>query len=188
MTNHINNINNYSTVIQTLQAVDVEKIEQHLNQRPNARLLVLNLDDLNADILNQLKAMQFKMVLLHENFKIVEDIQSTQLKAIQLNMDGCRQLVAIENIVRLEACGNYTYVHLKNYTKPVLTSKTLKFYVKQLCEKTFVRPHQSYLVNRHFIEKVVLKPKAVLILKDGSQIAISRRKLREFRQWKRVGL
>ncbi len=188
MTNHINNINNYSTVNDRLQTVDVEKIEQHLNQRTNTKLLILNLDDLNADILNQLKASQCKMVLLHENFKIVEETQSTQQKPIQLNMDGCRQLVAIENIVRLEANSSYTYIYLKNRTKPVLTSKTLKFYVKQLCEKTFVRPHQTHLVNRHFIEKVVLKPKAVLLLKDGSNISISRRKLREFRQWKRVSL
>jgi len=65
---------------------------------------------------------------------------------------------------------------------PILTSRTLKFYINQLSEDAFVRPHQSHLVNRHFIHQVELKPEPCLILKNGMKICIARRKLNIFRK------
>jgi len=166
-----------------LQPVEINKIEKHLNKNNSSKLLVLNLEDVNADIINQLKKKQCRMMLIDNNFQIVEEPRINQVQYIQLTIDGCRQLVAIKNIIRFEASGSYTYVHLKNYDKPILTSKTLKFFVNQLDENTFVRPHQSHLVNRYFIEAFVLKPKAIVILKDGTKIFIARRKVRAFKKW-----
>lgn len=72
---------------------------------------------------------------------------------------------------------------LSNLAKPVLTSKTLKFYVDQLVDDAFVRPHKLHLVNRHYIHQVVLKPEPYLLLKDRAKIGITRRKLSAFRKW-----
>lgn len=188
MTNNSNNINNQLTVNNFFQTVDKDKIEKHLNKSNSPKLLVLNLNDLNANIINQLKEKQCRMLLLNENFKIVEYAKINQIQRIQLTIDGCRQSVAVKNIMRFEASGSYTYVFLKDHDKPVLTSKTLKFYADQFSEDTFVRPHQSHLVNRNFVNAFVLKPKPTLILKDGCKISIARRKLSAFKKWSSIGI
>jgi len=106
MTNHISNINSLSTANNMLQSAVIDKIKKHFNQNKNTQLLVLNLEDLNADIINQLKQKQCKMMLLNSNFKVLEHTQPNQ---IQLKIDGCRKLVSIKNIIRFEASGSYTY-------------------------------------------------------------------------------
>ncbi len=179
MINQFTNINKQSTS----QTIEQAEMETFMNQQPNkAKLVVLNLNDLNADILSMLKARQCNMVLLNENFKIVEEV-ADEVKTIQqlaLTINGEKQVVAIQQIIRFEASGNYTNNYLKNKAKPVLTSKTLKYYAKRLDDTTFLRPHQSHLVNSAFVEELVLKPVAHLILKDGNQIHISRRKRKMF--------
>jgi len=105
----------------------------------------------------------------------------TKPSYIKLKIDGSTKCIPFHKIVRLEACSNYTRFYLGNGIKPVLTSKTLKYYIEQLDVNTFVRPHQSHLVNRKFIDEVVLKPKPHLILKEGEKISISRRRLKALR-------
>lgn len=180
MTNQISSKNNQSTIQTVSKMVEQDKIEAFFNQPNNSKLVVLNLNDLNADILNHLKAKQCTMLLLNENFDIVEDVKTKQIQYIQLKINGCTQLVSVKNIIRFEACGNYTNIHLINKAKPVLTSRTLKYYAERLDETTFLRPHQSHLINNAFIDKVILKPTAHLVLKDGKQISIARRKLKMF--------
>jgi len=120
--------------------------------------------------------------LLNENFKITEDVlkdlKTKQLQHISLTINSTKQVVRVEHIIRFEASGNYTKIYLKYETKPVLTSRTLKYYVKQLDNATFLRPHKSHLVNSAFVDEVILKPKANLILKNGKQIRIARHHLK----------
>jgi len=164
-------------------ALKGDQVEAYLNKNNNSKLLVLKLDDLNAAIIQQLQERQCGMILLNENFKIVKQAKPDKIKHIQFSIDGHKRSVAIENIIRLEACGNYTYVYIKNETKPVLTSKTLKYYVNQFDDDDFLRPHQSHLVNRHFIHQVLLKPQPYLLLKDGVKICIARRRFSIFKDW-----
>jgi len=175
MTNNINSINSLSANNNILPTVEVKNIEKHLNKSKNSKLLVLNLDDLNVDILNQLKEKQCRMVLLNQNFKIVEERKANSIQQIHITIDGYKQSVAIENIVRFEAYGNYTYIHLKNRTKPVLTSRTLKYYVGLISEENFIRPHHKHLINLLYVNGL---NKAKLIeLKDGTTIIVSRRRM-----------
>jgi len=104
-------------------------------------------------------------------------------KHIKLKFDGVTKEIPLEKIIRLEACSNYTQFYFRDSIKPVLTSKTLKFYTEQLDKNTFVRPHKSHFVNRNFIKQIVLKPEPHLILKEGKKICISRRRIGVFRNW-----
>lgn len=78
----------------------------------------------------------------------------------------------INDIVCCKADGNYTQVITLN-TKPILVSKTLKFYEEILAEHGFLRVHQSSLVNANHILGLSGNN---LQLKNGDSIEISRRK------------
>lgn len=83
----------------------------------------------------------------------------------------------LDQIIRLQGEGNYTNIFIKN-RKPVLASKTLKYYEEMLTEFGFIRTHKSHLVNPKFIAKLMADHDLVELL-DGSRVEISRRKKEE---------
>jgi two-component system LytT family response regulator len=78
-----------------------------------------------------------------------------------------------EDIVRLEASSNYTYIHLTNRAK-VFTARVLKDFVSHLEPMGFIRTHRTHLVNREHIASV--SPEGKVIMRDDSIAEISRRK------------
>jgi two-component system LytT family response regulator len=74
----------------------------------------------------------------------------------------------------MQGDGNYTFIHFKD-KKPIVTSKTLKHYEEMLEEFGFIRTHKSHLVNPLHILKLA-PDRDCLLLTDGSQVDISRRK------------
>lgn len=78
----------------------------------------------------------------------------------------------VTDILRCEASNNYTYIYLKNGGKH-LVAKTLKEYEEALKEYHFLRTHKSHLVNMSQVVKVIREQ---LVLSDGSQVEMSRRR------------
>jgi len=86
----------------------------------------------------------------------------------------------VEEIIRLEAESSYTHIHLSN-RKPFIASKTLRHFEDMLEEFNFIRTHKSHLVNpKHIIR--ISNDNSFLILSDGSQVEISRRKKEEVQE------
>ena len=113
----------------------------------------------------------------HNNVeKITETVSA--LKLVIPFYDRKRS-VAVDEIVRLEGCGNYTKFFLKDGTK-VLVSRTLKEYENMLIGQTFVRVHKSCIVNLGFVRKFFIKKEGELELTDGQQVKISRRRAQVF--------
>jgi two-component system LytT family response regulator len=84
------------------------------------------------------------------------------------------EIINLKEILYLQGDNGYTTVFLNN-GKKVVTSKTLKDYEELLPGTTFLRTHQSYLVNELYIGRY--RPKESLIyLKNGTQIPVSSRK------------
>ena len=81
------------------------------------------------------------------------------------------------DIIRCEGMSNYTKFYLSNY-HPILTSKTIKEYEEILIPHKFIRVHKSHLVNAEFVTGYVQQINN-LILKDGTQIEVSRRRKKE---------
>jgi two-component system, LytTR family, response regulator len=79
---------------------------------------------------------------------------------------------ATEEIVRLEACSNYTNIYFTN-KKKMLTSKVLKDFAAVLEPMGFVRTHRTHLVNRQHIAFV--SNTGDIVMKDESTAEISRR-------------
>jgi two-component system LytT family response regulator len=86
----------------------------------------------------------------------------------------------LKRIVKIEGNRNYSYLHLSDNTK-LLSSKTLGFFEEILSDKHFFRCHRSYLVNGVFIKGI--KKATHFLLKNDSEVPISRRKKNAAKSW-----
>jgi two-component system LytT family response regulator len=87
-------------------------------------------------------------------------------------------VVNIEDIIRCKADNNYTTFYFKDNSK-ILVSKTLKYYADMLKEVSFLRVHQSHLVNTKFIKEFIKSDGGYLMLTDNSNVPVSIRKRNE---------
>lgn len=80
---------------------------------------------------------------------------------------------SIDDIIRLEATSNYTWVHFLTQ-KPLLLAKVLKELEPVLLPLGFLRTHRSHLVNKNKVAKIGLNN--IVVMNDESVAAISRRR------------
>lgn len=78
--------------------------------------------------------------------------------------------VKVDDIVKCEADGNYTYFNLSN-SKRLLASNYLKYYEELLVQKGFFRANRSVLVNIKYIQSIYKKQ--TIILKNRDKITVS---------------
>lgn len=111
---------------------------------------------------------QKQISIIQENFnsqKILDKIALHSLNSVAI--------VLVRDIVYCKGDGPYTSFHLRNGNK-IMVSKPLKYYEELLHPPYFLRSHQSYLVNRDFIEKIAKSEH--LVLKTQEEIPISLRR------------
>lgn len=107
---------------------------------------------------------------LYKNF--IQNI-SSQKKKLALPGTSTIKYVGIDEIIRLQADRNYTHLFFVG-GKQFLAAKTLKEYEEILPAESFIRVHRMHLVNNQFIKEY--EREGTLILKDGTNIEVSRRK------------
>ncbi len=83
------------------------------------------------------------------------------------------EFIHVNDIAYLQADNNYTWVHLLSKQKYYLT-RTLKEMAAMIHFPQFFRSHQSYYVNLNHVKKYVRGQGGYLVLKDGTQIPVSR--------------
>lgn len=111
-----------------------------------------------------------------QNYSLI----SNQTNAyVWLPIKAHKAKVPVKDIIRLEAYSNYTKFYIKGCENLVVVSRTLKHYQQKFKEQEFVRPHQSHLVNRAYIDAYTTQNGGFLILKDDTRIEVSRRKKRD---------
>jgi two-component system LytT family response regulator len=85
------------------------------------------------------------------------------------------QVVDIQNIMYIEASSNYSNFYFTN--RPLIcASKPLHEYATLLDDNHFVRVHKSYAVNLDHIQEYVKGEGGYVILTNGKEIEVSRRK------------
>jgi two-component system LytT family response regulator len=117
---------------------------------------------------------------------------SLQLEALLYNLrDGLKSprialptsrgidFVDAGDILYCNAESNYTHVMLNGQKKYTL-SKTLKDVEEMLEHLNFFRVHQSYLINFNHMQRYVRDDGGYVVMQDGAQIPISKRKKEEF--------
>ena len=78
-----------------------------------------------------------------------------------------------KDIIRIEADRSYSWFYLTGDRK-ILVSKNLKEYQDLLGDRSFFRPHNSFLINLRYVKKYVKKEGGYILMTDGSQIPVAR--------------
>jgi two-component system LytT family response regulator len=128
--------------------------------------------------------------------RIKEKQQSIPGKKLELLLDNlqqkkeARQRIAVpagngleflklDAIIYLEASINYTQLFVTG-DKTFLVSRTLKDFEDMLPQERFIRIHNSYIVNKAFVEKYIRGDGGQAVLSNGVVLDISKRKKAEF--------
>lgn len=84
-------------------------------------------------------------------------------------------VLKLEEIVYCEAERSYTIFHLEN-KKTVTVSRPLIDYDALLKDTPFLRIHKSFLINLYHVREYVRGEGGTVILADGTELEVSRRK------------
>lgn len=87
--------------------------------------------------------------------------------------------INIQDLIRCHSDGSYTSFHLVS-GKKILASKPIGEYEELLQEERFFRIHRSYLVNLDHIKKYVKGEGGYVVMSDGAEVEVSRRKKNDF--------
>ena len=98
---------------------------------------------------------------------------------ISLSTSEGVHLVEHQEIIRLEAQKSYTEVLLRNNTK-LLLSKSMGELEKRLPDEHFFRVHSGHLVNVNCVRQMSNKDGGYLVMTDGSQVPLARRRKQDF--------
>ena len=98
---------------------------------------------------------------------------------IALPVGDAMQFMQPDEIIRCESDSNYTHIFLAN-GKKITMAKTLKEVEENIHGNPFFRVHQSHLINMNHISKYIKGDNAYLIMKDGTQIGVSRNRKEVF--------
>jgi two-component system LytT family response regulator len=112
--------------------------------------------------------------------KLLESIGSRKNERIALpSMEGI-MMVDIKDILYCESENNYTYIHLVDGSK-LLVSKTLKSIEAMIgSEDIFFRVHHSYLVNMKCVQQYIKGDGGEVLLKNGKRLMVSRTRKSSF--------
>ena len=94
-------------------------------------------------------------------------------QSIVLHTISQTHIVMVQDIVYCKGDGPYTFFYLEN-GKNLLVSKPLKHYEEILSAPWFLRTHQSYLVNKNFVDTI--SKSEYLVLKNKEEIPVSSRR------------
>ena len=110
------------------------------------------------------------------------------LKSLQTLQDKDKKLpvptaegvlfLPVADIIRAEAAGSYSTIYLTGKQK-LMTSKNLTELEEMLDSGDFCKVHKSHLVNLRYVSKYIRGEGGILVLTDGSEIDVARRKKEE---------
>jgi two-component system, LytTR family, response regulator len=95
------------------------------------------------------------------------------MDSLKLHFPQGTRTVQTDKIVRIEAKSNYSKIFFAD-GYPLLVAKVLNSFQQQLPPQ-FIRIHKSHLVNKSYMDKVLLGITRKIILKNGDNLPISRR-------------
>ncbi len=123
---------------------------------------------------SQLQNSQESIDILKETIRHPEDLPTR----ISLHSQEKISVVDIDNIVRCESDSNNTLFILGTGEK-IFVTKTLKHFEKMLKDHSFIRVHQSQLININFIQEYVRTEGGYLKMKNGDDVPVAVRKKAE---------
>lgn len=146
----------YSTIDYLLKPIDPLELQATLKKTTEILAVDKNYKEMLSVLNNNLN---------HEDKKIV--VKTSEKAYVFL----------VKDIINLEADGAYTI--FKTVSDKIIVSRNLKYY-QSLLGDSFIRCHQSHLVNIEFIKGI--SKNQFLDLKNNDKVPISKRKITEVNQ------
>ena len=92
------------------------------------------------------------------------------------------KFVYLNDLIRCEAEGSYSRIYYGD-NQQIFIAKTLKA-IADLCQSSqLMRIHQSHLINIQHIDRYIKSEGGQIIMSDGSNIPIARRRKEEWSRW-----
>ncbi len=110
---------------------------------------------------------------------ILNENSNTEEKRILLNKGNDLELVKINDIIYLQADGNYTFVYLLNGTKILMTERIGNL-EKLLPYPFFYRCHRSYYINLKHVLKYFKARSGAVLMVNKSELPIAQRSRSQF--------
>ena len=151
----------YSAIDYLLKPVDIDDLR-------NAIRRVAEFPHDNNNLIQQMK-------VLMEN---VGTLQLPQQKMAIPTITGLI-FIAVQDIIRFEAKGNYSSICLSN-GESIMATRTIKDYEEILPETIFCRIHNSHIINLSRIKKYQKGRGGSVEMEDGSVIEVASRRRDEF--------
>lgn len=114
-----------------------------------------------------------------KNQKISKQKLNAQFDKIPIPSLRGLQFVAIRDILYLISDGNYTTIQIDKAQK-IVSSRNLGDYETLLSDLNFFRIHHSSLINLSHIKEYLKGEGGSVILSDGTELDVSKRKKKEF--------
>jgi two-component system LytT family response regulator len=152
----------YSAVDYLLKPVDVEELQSAI-------------DKVAARMQDKVDLSPIRTLL--EN---VGALQLSQQKMAVPTINGL-SFITMSDIIRFEARGNYTAIHVTN-GEILMATRTIKEYELLLPESIFCRIHNSFIINLQKIQKYQKGRGGYVVMEDGSEIEVATRRRQEFLQ------
>lgn len=125
---------------------------------------------------------------VHAEMNVQKILRNTLLKNLEQPERGEKKLVLrtaesyyivkVDDVIRIESESNYTHFYTVD-KQHYLVCKTIKEYESMLKEASFMRIHQSHLVNINRIKQVNKRDGLSVIMTDGCEIPVAMRKRNE---------
>lgn len=109
------------------------------------------------------------------------DLGVGKRQTIQIHENEGVRVVSASDIIRVQAQRMYSLIYLKDGNR-IITSKPLKEWESILNHDDFFRSHQSHLIHLQYVDKVSNGSQGKVVLKDGSEVPLSRRRKEEFKK------
>lgn len=100
---------------------------------------------------------------------------SSRLQKITLHHHKGYNVVDIDQIVRLEADGNYTTLFMADMEK-IVSSKPIRDFEEILDDHVFVRVHKSHMINLRYMTQYMQEDTGYVMLSGGHKVEVSRRR------------
>jgi two-component system LytT family response regulator len=126
------------------------------------------------EALSRVREQPFLNSGLEERLQDVLSKPSERTKISLPTLEGITML-NIQDIIRCESDGSYTSFFTTKGRR-IVVSRSIKEYDELLTPHRFFRVHQSHLVNLQYVEQFLKVDGGTLIMSDGSQIEVSRRR------------
>ncbi|HEY1055841.1 MAG TPA: LytTR family transcriptional regulator DNA-binding domain-containing protein [Emticicia sp.] len=121
----------------------------------------------------------------NEHQKLLEEINKTKEKEIippheTLHIATNKGTIILrqDDIIRVEAAGNYTIFYVQNQNQ-IMASSTMAEFEEKLNPFKFIRVHKSHMVNFGFVSTYKRGDGGSLIMQDGAEVPVSRSRKEE---------